>query len=211
MNQNQNKILVERLKTILKSSLDSILKKRGFKKQNNKYVFSTEYFIYELSLQKSQWNTQDKLSFTFNFSIWLAEKYAKKLPFPFLAPALSGNFFMFNKFEDGWFELKSLDEDFSQKDSMISEKIEQQVNTNVIPFLFSLHNIEDVINVLENSDKYKWLNPCGSEQTQEWIAILYYAIQQKTKSIIILDKLIKTTKNKPFKESIEELKSQIVG
>ena len=209
MTQLNTKIPAERLKYILKDFMDPLFKKVGFKKQGNKYKLTKNNLIYEVALQKSQWNTKDSLSFTFNFLIWLPEDLVKRLPFPFLAPALSGRISILCNNQDLWFELKTEDKDWQEKDKEVGQKLEKLAMENVLPFFVSIETIGDIINILEQPNTLRWFNPNVGGQTQEWIAILYYTIGQKEKSLNILDEAIKTTKSKLFKESLEELKDKM--
>lgn len=170
------------------------LKAAGFRKQGNRFLKEAEVFTYIVTTYKSQWNTKEHLAFRIEWGLKLNEPY-KQFPIPFYAEVLYGEMFcLTQKHQHAFFELKQSDEDIEKTDSWVKNEIKEGVAKSILPFLFSLRRIEDVIKLLETTPLLKatWSTPLPSVQTEYWRAYLYCFINEPQKGIEILnDALIK--------------------
>lgn len=63
---------------ILENVISPFFKEMGFRKNGNNFNRKTNELIQAVSVQKSQWNSQDKVSFTFNIGFFDSEIYLEK-------------------------------------------------------------------------------------------------------------------------------------
>ena len=113
------------------------------------------------------------------------------------------------------FTLTTNDEYPNLLDQEIGEKIERVLREYTIPFLKSIQTLKDVVIYLENLRDSKpkitpLIQPIIGGDMQKWIAIVYFMINQKEKSIQILDEEISICKIEGYKKNLERLKSQML-
>ncbi len=198
MTQNQSELSdpQNRLKNILKNSLDIILKESAYKKKGLKYQLQGPYFLYEIKIRKSKHSSKIGISFTIDFDIWLPKEVTNALPFPFLAPVLGGDACNIGKINN-WFFLNDDDLNWQTKDEEFVEKIKDAMLLYVLPFMGSINSLQDITPLLkENEAEYKLRRldfiaiPCPGRQTREWLAIIFYILKDNDKSIEIIDQSI---------------------
>ena len=205
----------KRLNIIKKKYIDPLLKKEGFIKKGIRYVNTTEELEYSINIQKIGFNTKNSLDFVLNFEIYPNQERIKFLPFTFLAPLINARVFAHAPVTNQSFTLTTNDEYPNLLDQEIGEKIERVLREYTIPFLKSIQTLKDVVIYLENLRDSKpkitpLIQPIIGGDMQKWIAIVYFMINQKEKSIQILDEEISICKIEGYKKNLERLKSQML-
>ncbi|MBP9675003.1 MAG: DUF4304 domain-containing protein [Bacteriovoracaceae bacterium] len=201
----------ERFNAIIKDCMAPLLKKNGFKKKGTKFTREDEDLIYIVKTYKSQWNTKEELDFRIEWGLEIKEE-KKKPGLPFYGEVLQGDLYDFTKdAELQWFHLKHENIDLSLNDKKVKETIYYNLDSKIIPFLFSFHFIQDVITLLENSlgKQVQWGIP-GGAQTLDWLATLYYFIDKPEKSLNLIEQAIQEATIDSYQKELQETRQDII-
>lgn len=174
-----------RLSNILTLSVTNNLKPLGFRKHGNVYIKPLEELSWIITVQKSQWNSQNNSEFTLNCGIYVPRVvsiYSPALinrPEP-LIPKLTDccvycrvGMLTENR-QDMWWQLN---EDIGkEKQQRISEDVSKHVIQNLRPFLQRFTSTSSVIHFLEaprrEQEKQVW--PMNRVVSMAYLSILYF-------------------------------------
>ena len=203
----------ERFNAIIKECLAPLMKKYGFKKKGTKFTREDEDLIYIIKTYKSRWNTKEELVFRIEWALEIKEE-KKKPEVAFKAEALYGDLYDFTKDAKlQWFHLKENEPDSLSNDNNIKEKIVFNLESKVLPFIFSLHHIQDIIKIIETttSQHVLWSMPVLGGQTLSCLSRLYYFIEQPQKSIELIDKAIQNAKIASYRKGLEDTRQNFMN
>ncbi len=201
----------ERFNAIIKDCMAPLLKKNGFKKKGTKFTREDEDLIYIVKTYKSQWNTKEELDFRIEWGLEIKEE-KKKPGLPFYGEVLQGDLYDFTKdAELQWFHLKHENIDLSLNDKKVKETIYYNLDSKIIPFLFSFHFIQDVIRAIENNMKKEtlWDRP-GGGQTLLFLTILYYFIDKPQTSLKRIEQAIQEATIDSYQKDLQETRQKII-
>jgi hypothetical protein len=191
-----------------------ILREYGYKKNGNDFYIKKTGFSCIISIQKNKYVEEEEEYFTLNWGLdfFLDQAfYNKKLTkHPSYNRSLIGGGIaaLKDKISKSWqlFVFSN-----SAEIQIILEQIEYYIKEYGTPFLSKLNTIEDVIKMLESIKSEKGFYGFYPSHTnpEPFQAILYLYINQKEKSLAIIDEIINTTKSKLYKENMIDLKEKI--
>lgn len=191
-----------------------VLKPYGYKKSGNDFYLRKGELDCLINIQKNRYSGPDKEDFTLNWALCFpvdAYFYNRKLHNkPSFSRCLINHIVPWLKLQNGlWWSLSI--GSTSQEIDKVLKDVEYYIREYGVPFLEKLNTIEDVIEMLEatkvNSSFRgfypRHLNP------EPFQAILYLFINQKEKSLEIMDKVIRETKSELYRENMQGLKEKI--
>ncbi|MBP9675005.1 MAG: hypothetical protein KBD63_07915, partial [Bacteriovoracaceae bacterium] len=107
--------------------------------------------------------------------------------------------------------LKHENIDLSLNDKKVKETIYYNLDSKIIPFLFSFHFIQDVIRAIENNMKKEtlWDRP-GGGQTLLFLTILYYFIDKPQTSLKRIEQAIQEATIDSYQKDLQETRQKII-
>jgi hypothetical protein len=191
-----------------------ILKPYGYKKNGNDFYIEKEKISCLINLSKARYVDPDEERFTitwclsFPMSQYFYNQKASIKPSSNTS-TIGGDITKFQGSGNHWWTLRTSS---SEKEiNEVLKEVEWYVTEYAVPFLAKLNILEDVIEMLEaTKTKSRFCGFYPSHINPEpFQAILYLYINQKEKSIAIMDEIIATTKVPSVREGSEHLKQKI--
>ncbi len=204
------------LSQFINREIFNIIKKYGYKKNAGNFYLEKGELTVLIDIQKAKYNVGNKEEFTLNWNLifspissYFYNEVVPKKP-SLKCVMITGRVTDLKKEKfDRWWILSLL----STQDEIntILEEIKLYINDYAIPFLAKLNNINDVIAMLETikcgSSFYTFYPSQNDPKVSQ--AILYLFIDEKDKSLAIMDQVITETTSDLYRDSMRRLKTKI--
>lgn len=211
-----NRDLKVELKSLVKNSITPLLKSYGFKKNGDTYIKNMKNIVWVIDIQKSRWNDENELQFTFNCGIYfsaLAFIYSNtpNSSIPRIAGCcIHSRIEMLSKSKlDKWWSLQQ--EISPGQNTVIIQEVEACIQSLVIPFLEKFNSINDILDFLKNERPvcYRSVYPQSKELCMIYIAIIYSLLGQQNKSFALLNEFIEDFPKSQLTSLIPAIKNRI--
>ncbi|UOG56032.1 DUF4304 domain-containing protein [Leptospira noguchii] len=144
-------------KKISKEGFYKILKPLGFKRKGNRFCLMNDEYGKVVDLQKSQWNSKDRLSFTINIGFFFSEywrgffyeKEKSEVPsFPRIEECfLTKRLGELRNSNDIWYDI-----DFNSDADLMINQIYENLNLYILPYLNRFVSKKSLLEILEKED-----------------------------------------------------------
>lgn len=206
----------QELEQHIRKEIYKILEKYGYKKNDNNFYIEKQELCCVINIQYNRFTDLNEKIFTLNWGIYCykdvyfyGEKKPKKISFSNCS--INGRVSWLKTKNDKWWKLH-IDSSLEQLSKTIKE-IEYYLINFGIPFLNKMNKIQDVIDMLETTKTGSNFHSFFSSHPnpEAWQAILYLYINQKEKSLKIINNIINKNniKSDIYLKNMNDLKDKI--
>lgn len=190
--------LDRRLNELLKQWINPVLKQAGFKKKNLSYVADRGSLSWYLNVQRSQWNSQEKLEFTVNCGVFVPgvvstwTNHPPKKSVTLTKCAIYVRLGMLTEERrDRWWVLEERD-DADSVDRAIGEELQNTIQEYGLGFLRDFNTPVEVAEFLVASpESAKYVDPMSRAYRLAYAAIVYYLMGNRERKTELIDEAVK--------------------
>lgn len=191
--------LERQFKNIVDIWLKPYMKDHSFKFRSRIFIRDEGEVTWLLDIQRSRWNSQNEIDFCINYGFFVPNFWSifSKIPDPknpkvpdcYLNRRLEG------RSKNQWWRVSG--KDVAERDR-IGEEIVSLLKEQAIPFFIKFKSIKEIVLFLEeNTLKESGLSPYRDENAKlEYMAVLYFIINEKKRCKEIIEWLIKIQSQK---------------